>query len=61
MTESNWPKHPDGRNKKMGEMTADERRTQWKAAADRAKVYFEQPGVRAGIAAVMASDTTIAN
>jgi hypothetical protein len=57
MTESTWPKHPDGRNKKMGEMTADERRAQWKGAADRAKAYFEQPVVKAGIAAVVASDT----
>ena len=61
MTESTWPKHPDGRNKTMGEMTKEERREQWFAAVARSKQYFERPDVSAGIAAVMASDTTLAN
>jgi hypothetical protein len=57
MTDNPWPKHPDGRNNKMGEMTADERRAQWKAAGARAEQYFKQPSVQAGIAAVIASNT----
>ena len=36
-----WPTHPDGSNKRMGEMTADEQRVQWKAAALRFKREIE--------------------
>jgi hypothetical protein len=43
MSDDTWPKHPDGRNKKMGEMTQDERRTQWKAAGARVMGHFQRP------------------
>lgn len=33
--DSKWPKHPDGRNKKMGEMTKEERREQFRASTVR--------------------------
>lgn len=38
---TNWPKHQDGRNKKIGEMTTAERRSVMKDAAARLKVEFE--------------------
>lgn len=30
-----WPKHPDGRNMRLGEMTPEERRAQIKASVQR--------------------------
>lgn len=32
-----WPKHPDGRSKKYGEMTAEQQRAQIKAVCERLK------------------------
>lgn len=46
-----WPKRPDGTNKTMGEMTREERRAQWKDAAERARVTFSDPRIRAAIEA----------
>ena len=43
MSDDTWPKHPDGRNKKMCEMTQDERRTQWTAAGARVMGHFQRP------------------
>lgn len=53
---SDWPKRPDGRNKKVGEMTPDERREVFAASAKRLAAEFQRPEVQAGIAAVLASD-----
>jgi hypothetical protein len=39
----NWPKHSDGTNKTMGEMTSEERREQWKKGAERLKKELESP------------------
>lgn len=44
--ETPWPTHPDGRPKKMGEMTPEERKAQFKDAAHRAKVTVETPAMR---------------
>jgi hypothetical protein len=30
-----WPKHPDGRNKRLGEMSNEDRRAMWQQAVDR--------------------------
>lgn len=35
-----WPKRPDGTNKTMGEMTADEQKAQWKASSERVRRQF---------------------
>lgn len=43
MTKDTWPKHADGRPKKMGEMTPDERRACTKASVARLKAEFENP------------------
>ena len=48
---TDWPKHPDGRNKKMGEMTPDERREQFRASLARLKAEFEDPRKQAAIKA----------
>lgn len=56
-----WPTHPDGRPKKMGEMTSEERRACWKAAAARTQEWFDRPEVKAGIAAVLASNAARPN
>ena len=39
-----WPKHSDGRPKKMGEMTHEERVAQWKDAVERLKPEIERMG-----------------
>jgi len=54
MTE--WPKRPDGSNMTMGEMTAEQRLVQWRAAATRFKAEIEQPHVQAQIARIMNTD-----
>jgi hypothetical protein len=46
---TNWPKHADGRNKKIGEMTREEARTVTKAACHRVQAHFDRPEVQAGI------------
>jgi hypothetical protein len=48
-----WPKHPDGSNKTIGEMTRDEARAQTGAACRRLAAEFNRPGVKAGIAAIL--------
>jgi len=50
---SAWPKHPDGKPKKMGEMTRDEQRAQWRSAATRLEAEFADPLVQEKIAAVL--------
>ena len=51
MTE--WPKHPDGRPMKMGEMTRDQQRVQIKASVQRVKAEFEAPEMQAHVARVL--------
>ena len=51
-----WPKHADGSNKKVGEMTAAERREVFAASAQRVAAEFQRPEMQAGVAAVLASD-----
>ena len=58
MTDTPWPKHPDGRNKRMGEMTKDERRAQWQAAGQRLQAEFNDPGVKARLAAALSTEST---
>jgi len=41
--ETPWPCHSDGRPKKMGEMTTQERRTQFKDAVAKVKALIETP------------------
>lgn len=38
-----WPTHPDGRNKRMGEMTREEQDAQIKASCARLKAEIESP------------------
>lgn len=44
-----WPKHPDGRNKKLGEMTRDEQREAIKPALAALKKELESPEMRQAI------------
>ena len=53
---SPWPKHPNGAPKKVGEMTREEQRTVFKAAADRLQREFQRPEVQAGFALALQSD-----
>lgn len=48
-----WPKHSDGRPKKMGEMTRDEQLRESRKAAARVKAEFEHPCVQEKIAAFL--------
>lgn len=51
-----WPTHADGRNKKVGEMTDEERRVVFDRAIKRTQAHFDRPEVRAALATVLASD-----
>ncbi len=48
-----WPKRPDGKSKRVGEMTAEERREIFRGAAARIKAEFADPLVQEKIAAVL--------
>lgn len=50
---STWPKHPDGTNKRVGDMTPEEKRAVFQAATLRLKAEFEQPDMQAKMAAVL--------
>jgi hypothetical protein len=53
MNMDKWPKHPDGRNKKIGEMTSDEARQVTKDACGRLMEEFANPLVREKIQAIL--------
>ena len=44
---ADWPKHPDGRNMAMGEMTREQYGEQLKAAAERFRAQGRHPDVHA--------------
>jgi hypothetical protein len=46
---TNWPKHANGSNKKVGEMTREERRRVTVESCKRLKNEFEQPHVKAAL------------
>jgi len=46
MKEPEWPKHPDGTPKKMGELTPAQQREQFQAALRRLKPEFANMGVK---------------
>lgn len=46
-----WPKHEDGRNKRMGEMTKEEQDVQIKASCARLKAEIESPEFAAALKA----------
>lgn len=48
-----WPKHSDGRNMKLGEMTPEQRREQTRLACKRLEQEFANPLVQEKIAAVL--------
>jgi len=48
-----WPKHPDGRPMKMGEMTREQQDEQFRKAVLRIKEEFETPVVQAKLAAIL--------
>ena len=50
---SDWPKHADGRPKKVGEMTSEERRGVFVDAVAEVKANLETPHMRAQIASVL--------
>jgi hypothetical protein len=53
-----WPTHDDGRPKKMGEMTPDERKACWRDAALKVKAEMESPAMQAKLAAILVNPTT---
>lgn len=48
-----WPKHPDGTPKKMGEMNREERGKIWDYSFLKTKEHFENPAVKAHIEKVL--------
>lgn len=46
MTTTKWPTHPDGRPKKMGEMTRAEQVAQLRDACRRLQAEFDHPDVK---------------
>ncbi len=57
MSDENWPRHPDGRRMKMGEMTSVQRREVVADACSALQKWFGKPEVRAGLAAALDGDT----
>lgn len=51
-----WPKHQDGRNKKIGEMTPDERKRVARESVAVIKAEFEDPRHQAAIKAYLEED-----
>lgn len=45
-TETPWPTHQDGRPKKMGEMTPEERKAQFRDAVATVKSRIETPAMQ---------------
>lgn len=43
MADENWPKHPDGRNKKIGEMTPEERERVTAAVSRKLQAELDDP------------------
>ncbi len=52
-----WLKHPDGRLKKMGEMSRDEQREQMRAACDRLQREFDDPAIQENIVHILVGGT----
>lgn len=48
-----WPIKDDGRPYKMGELSRDEQRRQFKAAGAKLQAEFEHPAVKEKLAAVL--------
>ena len=48
-----WPRHPNGRNKKMGEMTREEQDRETRKALGRLQQEFDDPLVKEKIIAVL--------
>jgi hypothetical protein len=46
MTQDNWPRHPDGRRKKMGELPIEQQREISREAVERLKPFLESPEFR---------------
>lgn len=55
---SAWPKHEDGTNKRVGDMTPEEQRAVFKAAAERVQAEFARPEVQDKLAAVLNGERT---
>ena len=55
MSGQNWPKHADGRNKKIGEMTPDERRQVANDAGRKLQAEFDDhtSQFRRGVEAIL--------
>ena len=45
-TQLEWPKHPDGRPKKMGELTQSEQQAQFEQAVNALKPEFSRLGIK---------------
>lgn len=48
-----WPIHEDGRPYKMGELTRDEQRHQWRIAGNRLQREFDDPAVKEKLSAIL--------
>lgn len=46
MNADTWPKHPDGRNKRLGEMTREEQKQAIRPALETLKKELESPEMR---------------
>lgn len=48
-----WPTHADGTNKRVGDMTIEDRRQVFAGASYRTKVYFERPAVKEALSKII--------
>lgn len=51
-----WPIKADGKRYKMGELSRDEQRRQFKAAGAKLQAEFAQPAVKEKLAAILRGD-----
>ena len=61
MSDHNWPKHPDGRNKRIGEMCGEERDRVTRRAARKIQAELDDPtsAFRRRIEAMLAPDVSV--
>jgi len=54
----NWPKHPDGRNMKIGEMTQQQRREVSERALSKVCADMNRPAMRAALSDMLGGTVT---
>lgn len=54
-----WPTREDGTNKRVGEMTPEERKEVFATAAKRTQQHFERPDIQAGLKEMLSDNKPV--